>query len=60
MNHVISKTAARMHNPDILVKMPFDAYDNIGDYARAREISERGRELMRETLNRYEGIGTMR
>ena len=60
MNHVISKTAARMHNPDILVKMPFDAYDNIGDYARAREISERGRELMREALNRYEGIGTMR
>ena len=60
MNHVISKTAARMHNPDILVKMPFDAYDNIGDYARAREISERGRELMREALNRYEGIGTIR
>lgn len=60
MNHVISKTSARMHNPDILVKMPFDAYDNIGDYARAREISERGRELMREALNRYEGIGTMR
>ena len=60
MNHVISKTAARMHNPDILVKMPFDAYDNIGDYARAREISERGRELMREALNRYEGIGPMR
>ena len=60
MNHVISKTAARMHNPDILVKMPFDAYDNIGDYARAREISERGRELTREALNRYEGIGTIR
>lgn len=60
MNHVISKTSARMHNPDILVKMPFDAYDNIGDYARAREISERGRELMREALNRYEGISATR
>ena len=54
MNHVISKTAAQMHNPDVLVKMPFDAYDDIGDYARAREISERGRELMREALDRYE------
>ncbi len=54
MNHVIARNAAEIYKPDILVKMPFDAYDEIGDYARAREISEAGRELMREALDRYE------
>ncbi len=54
MNHVIARNAAETHNPDILVKMPFDAYDEIGDYARAREISEAGRKLMKEALDRYE------
>lgn len=54
MNHVLAKTAAERYTPDILVKMPFDAYDSIGDYARAREISERGRELMAAALDKYE------
>jgi len=54
MNHVLAKNAAQQHRPDILVKMPFDAFDEIRDYARAKEISERGRELMREALDRYE------
>ncbi len=54
MNHVIARNAAEIHKPDILVKMPFDAYDEIGDYAKAREISEAGRELMKEALDRYE------
>jgi hypothetical protein len=34
--------------------MPFDAFDQISDYARAREISEAGRELMKAALDRYE------
>ena len=54
MNHVISKNAAERYRPDILVKMPFDAYDEIADYARAREIAEAGRELMRTALDKYE------
>jgi len=54
MNHVIAKRAAEKYNPDILVKMPFDAYDQIRDYARAKEISDTGRELMRVALDKYE------
>ena len=54
MNHVISKNAAQRYRPDVLVKMPFDAYDQIADYARAREIAEAGRELMKTALDKYE------
>lgn len=55
MNHVIAKQAAERYRPDVLVKMPFDSYGEIGDYARAREISEAGRQLMKAALDRYEG-----
>ena len=34
--------------------MPFDAFDEIGDYARAKEISEAGRELMKKALDKHE------
>lgn len=54
MNHVLAKEAAERYRPDILVKMPFDAYGEIGDYAKAREISEAGRDLMRTALDRFE------
>ncbi len=54
MNHALSKNAVERYRPDVLAKMPFDAYGEIGDYAKAREISEMGRELMREALDRYE------
>ncbi len=54
MNHALAKNAAERYKPEVLVKMPFDAYGDISDYARAREISQAGRELMREALNRYE------
>ncbi len=54
MNHVLAKNAAERYRPEILVKMPFDAYGDISDYANAREISEAGRELMREALDRFE------
>ena len=56
MNHVIAKEAAGRYKPDVLAKMPFDAYGEIGDYARAREISETGRQLMKAALDRYEGV----
>lgn len=54
MNHALAKAAAERYRPEILVKMPFDAYGEIGDYARAHEISEAGRTLMKEALDRYE------
>lgn len=54
MNHALARSAAEKHKPDILVKMPFDSYGDIGDYAKAHEISEVGRELMREALDKYE------
>ena len=40
--------------PDILVQMPFDAYGDISDYALAKEITEKGRELMSAALDKYE------
>ena len=54
MNHVIAKAAAERYQPEVLVKMPFDLYDNISDYAKAAEISEVGRELMKKALDKYE------
>ena len=54
MNHVNSKLAAELYRPDILVNMPFDAYGDISDYAKASEIAEAGRILMKTALDRYE------
>ncbi len=54
MNHALAKNAADRYMPEVLVKMPFDAYGDISDYAKAGEISEAGRELMRKALDRYE------
>ena len=59
MNHALAKIAAERYAPDVLVKMPFDAYGEITDYARAEEISQRGRELMKEALDKYEKIYTI-
>lgn len=55
MNHRQSELSIALYQPDIVVKMPFDAYGEIADYAKAKEISEIGRQLMREALDRYEG-----
>lgn len=54
MNHVNSKQAIEMYPPDILVNMPFDSYGEIADYARADEIAEYGRTLMKNALDKYE------
>lgn len=54
MNHHNTKLAIQIHHPDVLVRMPFDAYGEISDYAKANEISEVGRGLMKEALDRYE------
>ncbi len=54
MNHSLAKNAAERYRPEVLVKMPFDAYGDISDYAKAREISDAGREQMRDALDSNE------
>ena len=54
MNHVNTKLALKITRPDILVSMPFDDFGAITDYAKAEEISDAGREKMKEALDRYE------
>ncbi len=54
MNHWNTKLMTSLCPPDILVNMPFDAFGAISDYARAEEICELGRELMKDALDRYE------
>lgn len=54
MNHRQTELSIALYKPDIVVKMPFDAYGEIADYAKAQEISEIGRQLMREALDRFE------
>ena len=56
---VLSRTFSIRYTPDVLVKMPFDAYGEIADYAKAEEISQRGRELMKAALDRYEQISPL-
>ena len=54
MNHRQSELSIALYQPDIVVKMPFDDYGEIADYAKAKEISEIGRQLMCEALDKYE------
>lgn len=54
MNHINSRQSIQMYKPDVLVSMPFDAYGDISDYAKADEIAEAGRILMKTALDRYE------
>lgn len=54
MNHVLAKEAAQRFHPDILAKMPFDSYGEVGDYAKASEISEKGREIMKQAIDLFE------
>jgi len=54
MNQHNSRLMVELCKPDILVQMPFDAYGDISDYALAKEITEKGRELMATALDAYE------
>lgn len=54
MNHSQTELSLQLYKPDIVVRMPFDAYGEIADYAKAQEIAEAGRTLMSEALDRYE------
>ena len=54
MNHRQTELSIALHRPDVVARMPFDAYGDLADYAKAEEISELGRKLMAEALDRYE------
>ncbi len=54
MNHTIARQSIELYKPDILAKMSFDAYGAIPDYAKGREIAEKGREIMAKALDEYE------
>lgn len=54
MNHHQTERMVESITPDLLVRMPFDAYGDIADYAKASEISQLGRQLMAQALDRYE------
>ncbi len=53
MNHKNTELSLALYKPDILVRMPFDTYGDISDYAKAREISDIGYQLMVEQLENY-------
>ena len=48
----ISGLQIQMYKPDVLVTMNFDTYGSIADYARGEEISELGRKLMADALDK--------
>lgn len=52
MNHHQTERMIEQCKPDIVVRMPFDTYGDISDYAKAAEISELGHKLMFEALSR--------
>ena len=54
MNHKNTELMLELYKPDILAKMPFDSYGEISDYAKAKEISDRGYQLMSEAIHKYE------
>ena len=54
MNHRLSEMAIALYKPEVVVKMPFDTYGDIADYANGKEIAEIGRELMSKALDEYE------
>lgn len=55
MNCTIARMGIQLCPPDILVDLPFDSYHGVYGYTHAAEIVERGRALMKEALDRYEG-----
>ena len=54
MNHHQTERMVESITPDLLVRMPFAAYGDIADYAKASEISQLGRQLMVQALDKYE------
>ena len=54
MNCTIARMGIELARPDVLADLPFDSYHGVYGYSHAREISEKGRELMAAALDQYE------
>lgn len=54
MNQHNTRLMVELCKPDIVVRMSFDSYGDISDYALAEEIIAKGRELMTKALDDYE------
>lgn len=59
MNHHQTERMVEQYHPDLLVRMSFDAYGDIADYAKAAEISEFGRNLMAAALDDFEKLSKL-
>ena len=53
-NHALAEAAIKAYRPDVLARLSLDSYGSITDYAKGREIAEKGRELMSTALDEYE------
>ena len=53
-NHVIADRMIEACPPDVLARLPLDAVPSGMAYAKGRELSEIGRHLMADALDRYE------
>lgn len=56
MNYHNTRLSLQLYRPDILVRMPFDAYGDMTDYAKAKDIADIGRKLMKAALDEYESV----
>ena len=54
MNCTIARMGIELARPDVLADLPFDSYHGVYGYSHAREICEKGRELMAQALDKYE------
>ena len=54
MNCTIARMGVELARPDVLADLPFDSYHGVYGYSHAREICEKGRELMAQALDKYE------
>ena len=54
MNCDMARQNIALFPPDILVSLPYDSYQGVAAYSRAKEIIEKGRELMSLAFDRFE------
>ncbi|MBR4735240.1 MAG: patatin-like phospholipase family protein [Bacteroidales bacterium] len=54
MNSTIARMGIELTHPDILVSLLYDSYQGVYGYSHAREIIEKGRELMAAALDKYQ------
>ena len=54
MNCTIARMGLGLNPPDVLASLPMDSYHGVYGYSHAREIAQKGRDLMAQALDEYE------